>query len=243
MEKSIEIRDWFCKAHLYCLLAFRRAGNRILRLILLNLVFHNYGAILNNVTCLNVTISNCSFINCKMAVGVGQLPSTVCRKSSLVITDTEFLYSRNYSVYVYLFNELFLITISRCVFKGKVGRFKATSEDRLSEGDVYIKSETFRNRIHVHGIISDSTFRDLAHGYNGFALSFNIKDIYSTGKVVKNSFFLGGNETLGTGDAIRFQVKTADGHSPLPTVLKAAVLLVNVTFQGLHDSAIYVSYQ
>ena len=60
---------------------------------------------------------------------------------------------------------------------------------------------------------------------------------------MKNSFFLGGNETLGTGDAIRFQVKTADGHSPLPTVLKAAVLLVNVTFQGLHDSAIYVSYQ
>ena len=152
MDKSIEVRDWFCKAHLYCQLAFRRAGNRILRLTLLNLVFHNYGAILNNVSCFNVTISNCSFINCKTAFDMRQRPSAVCQQSSLVINNTEFLYN-NYSVVAHLYNEFFLLKISRCVFEGKVGRFNVTSEDRKMRGNVYIFSE---KRVHVHGIIADS---------------------------------------------------------------------------------------
>jgi len=230
-----------------------------------------------------------------------------------------------------LVNEYFLLKISRCVFQGKVGRFKVTSEDRVSDGDVYIKSKTFKNRIRVHGIIADSIFRELAHEFNGFALSFRIHEIFSTGKlsisntvflnnenavfvyggfdvridnvtinstygyaimasgppkvsaevvginvfldrcilgnnkagikmtampclefsncsageqklVVKNSLFLGGNETLGTGDAIRFRVKS-DVNSQRPTFLKASVLLENVTFQGLHDCAMYANFQ
>ena len=59
--------------------------------------------------------------------------------------------------------------------------------------------------------------------------------------VVKNSFFLGGNETRGTGDAIRFRMMS--DTSDRPKFYETAVLLENVTFQGLHDCAMYVSIQ
>ena len=71
--------------------------------------------------------------------------------------------------------------------------------------------------------------------------------------VVKNSLILGGNETLGTGDAIRFGMsfpKQNYTHAVLKpgkeTVylspnLKAKLLLENVTFHGLHDCALSVS--
>ena len=195
-------------------------------------------------------------------------------------------------------------------------------------GNVYIFSE---KRVHVHGIIADSIFRELGHEYNGFALSVRTRGLFTIGNlsilnttflrnenavlvsggfdvhltkvtinstygyaitaggppklsaevvgikvfldqcilgnnkagvrmatnlclrdalncpaseqklVVKNSFFLGGNETRGTGDAIRFRM-TSD-TSDRPKFYETAVLLENVTFQGLHDCAMYVSIQ
>ena len=60
--------------------------------------------------------------------------------------------------------------------------------------------------------------------------------------VVKNSLFLGGNETRGTGDAIRFRVMT-DAKFPRPDFIEARMILENVTFQGLHNCALYVGIQ
>ena len=73
--------------------------------------------------------------------------------------------------------------------------------------------------------------------------------------VVKNSLILGGNETLGTGDAIRFGMsfpkqnyaravlKPGKETVYLSPNLKAKLLLENVTFHGLHDCALSVSIE
>lgn len=332
IEKSVAIQGWLSKAHIFCKrlygLAFRRAGNRILELTLSNLVFHDNGVILSGVNCFNVIITNCSFVNNQIAVVITQGESRVCNTSSLVITGTDFLYN-NVSVFVYLFNEFFILKISRCVFQGKAGRFKVISDDRSTKGAVYIKSRNFKNRVHVLGSITDSIFRELAHEYNGFALSFRVHDIYSTGNlsilnttflhnenalffyggfdvrlvrvtinstygyaitaggppkvrnkvvgikvfldqcilannkvgirmtmtaclrmfvcaqssqtlVVKNSLFLGGNETRGVGDTIRFGGLRDPGK---PIFIKAEVILRNVTFQKLHNCALFVRFR
>ena len=71
--------------------------------------------------------------------------------------------------------------------------------------------------------------------------------------VVKNSLILGGNETLGTGDAIRFGMsfpkqnytravlKPSKEEVYLSPDFEAKLLLENVTFHGLHDCALSVS--
>ena len=73
--------------------------------------------------------------------------------------------------------------------------------------------------------------------------------------VVKNSLILGGNETLGTGDAIRFGMRfPKQNYTPvllepgkrkvyLSPDFEAKLLLENVTFQGLHDCALSVSVE
>ena len=59
--------------------------------------------------------------------------------------------------------------------------------------------------------------------------------------VVKESFFIGSNETRGTGDAIRFQVYS--DHLNRPPFIKGELILENVTFQELHNIALYVRRQ
>ena len=71
--------------------------------------------------------------------------------------------------------------------------------------------------------------------------------------VVKNSLILGGNETLGAGDAIRFGMsfpeqnytravlKPSKEEVYLSPDFEAKLLLENVTFHGLHDCALSVS--
>ena len=59
--------------------------------------------------------------------------------------------------------------------------------------------------------------------------------------VVKDSFFIGGNETRGMGDADRFQVYS--DHLYRPPFIKGELILENVTFQELHNSALYVRMQ
>ena len=190
INKSMIIQGWFSKAHISCNgMAFKNARNRTLNLTLSHLVFHNNGVVLS-VSCSNVVVSNCRFVNCTEAVVIEQEPSKVCRKSSLVITDTEFLYNGK-SVFAYLFNNSFIVKISRCIFLGKVGRFKVTSYDRKMSGAVYIKSMTVRNRIRVSGFITDSIFRELGHDNNDFALSFRIHDLHSKGSLtLLNTTFL-----------------------------------------------------
>ena len=86
----------------------------------------------------------------------------------------------------------------------------------------------------------------------------NTQRFCSTGDqtlVVKNSLILGGNETLGTGDAIRFEMsfpkrnysravlKPGKEKVYLSPDFEAKLLLENVTFQGLHDCALSVSVE
>ena len=59
--------------------------------------------------------------------------------------------------------------------------------------------------------------------------------------VVKNCLFIGGNETRDTGDAIRFQVYS--DYLYRPRFIKGKLILENVTFQELHNSALYVRMQ
>ena len=84
----------------------------------------------------------------------------------------------------------------------------------------------------------------------------NTNDFCSTGDqtlVVKNSLILGGNETLGTGDAVRFGMsfpkqnysravlKPSKEEVYLSPDFEAKLLLENVTFHGLHDYALSFS--
>ena len=86
----------------------------------------------------------------------------------------------------------------------------------------------------------------------------NTDDFCSTGDqtlVVKNSLILGGNETLGTGDAVRFGMSFPKQNYSravlrprkeevyLSPDFEAKLLLENVTFRGLHDCALSVSVE
>ena len=332
VNKSIRMQSWPAKAHISCLLAFKSARNVTLHITLLNLVFNNSGIILHNVSCSKVEVTHCTFVNCKEAVGVEeQEEAKVCKTSSLVINDSKFLYNTK-SVYAYLFNEIFLLMISRCVFQGEVGRYKKITRNiKPTGGAVYIRSAKNGDGTRVFAFISDSTFRDLAHKENDIALSFRFYNRYCKGNlnisnttflnnensvfvfggfdvrltkvtinstygyavtasgfpddltlrlggikvsmhqcilannkfgirmairycsgdcvtssktlVVRNSVFLGGNETQGAyvGEAIRFQVK--DETLLRPRYREAKLQLENVTFQGLSDCALYVGVQ
>ena len=200
LDKSVTIQGWISMAHISCKfyfgLAFRSARNGTLRLNLSNLVFHNNGVILLKVNCFYVVVSNCRFINCQTAVAIRQQESRFCRESSLVITDSEFLYNE-VSVFVLVFNEVFTVKISRCVFQGRVGRFNVISDSRRSNASVYIKSTTLKHRVYVHGFVSDSIFRELAHDYNGCALSFKVQDLFSTGNLsLLNNTFINNENSL-----------------------------------------------
>ena len=165
-HKSMTTQSWFSKAFISCKLhglTFQHARNRTLNLILSHLVFHSNGVIRSNVTCFNVFVKNCRFVNCRNALVVEQAESKVCKTSSLVITDTEFLYNR-ISVHAYVFNNLLIAKIVRGIFQGNVRRFKVTSNNRNITGAVYIKSQT---RAHIVGFITDSIYRELANDFNG----------------------------------------------------------------------------
>ena len=191
INKSLTIQGRLSTAHISCKrsdsLTFKQGRNRLLSLTLSNLVFHKHGFLLPSVSCFDVLINNCMFKNWKTAVGLLQEESTVCRKSSLVISDNEFLYN-NISVLACLFNGSFTLNISRCAFQGKKGRFNGISEDKKSTAAVYVK---LLGSVHAFGFIADSSFRDLSHEDNGFALSFRAYHIFITESLsVINTTFL-----------------------------------------------------
>lgn len=200
LDKSVTIQSWLSMAHISCKflfgLAFKSPYNRILSVTLANLAFHHNGVMLYKVGCSHVVISNCRFINCQAAIGIRQQESRLCLKSSLIITNSEFLYN-DMSVFVWVYNEFFNVKISRCVFKGKVGRFKITMEERKIRGSVYIRSTTQRHKVHIQALITDSIFQELAHKYYGYALAFKIEEIFSTGYVsLFNTTFLNNENSV-----------------------------------------------
>lgn len=188
LNKSVTMQGWMSKAHISCQykygLAIRSATKYgISRLRLSNLVFHKNGVLLWMIGRSDIVISKCRFIDCNHAVYIWKNNKRfIYWKSSLAISDSEFLYN-NFSVFVKLFNEHFTINISRCLFQGKVGRFNITSEDRNISGAVYVKSHSPTNRVQVYGSVTDSTFRELGHQYNGFALSFRVYELFSIGNL------------------------------------------------------------
>ena len=190
IDKSVTVQGWLSKAYVSCSLSFNRSRDFILRITLSNLVFHNSGIIVRNVNCFSVVVTDCAFVNSTDAIVIVQRESRVCNASSLVITGSEF-FDNTKSVFVYLFNRFFILKIAKCVFQGKVGRFQAMSWNRKTRGAVYIRSANRTYRVDIFGSVTDSIFRELAHEYNGFALSFRVEHFYSKGHLtLSNTTFL-----------------------------------------------------
>lgn len=190
INKSVSIQGSFSKAHISCehcdSLAFgTHARNSSLKVTLSNLVFDNTGVLIFNVCSFNVVVSKCRFMNCPVGVGMRQEESSAhaCQKSTLEVTDSEFWYNKK-SIFVFLFNEFFNLTISRCLFQGKKGQFKIATEARNTTGAVHVWSIIqLKKRFRTHTCITDSIFREIGHDDNNFALVVNIHDIFSTGYV------------------------------------------------------------
>ena len=198
IDKSVAIYGLFTKAHITCdprygNLMFRYPEYRLFKLTLSNLVFHNYGVDLIYVSFFNVSISSCRFINSStVAVGIVQKESRIRTKSFIVVTDSEFLYNK-VSVYARLYQGLFTLRISRCVFQGRKGRFNGASGAKHTKAAVYIEYQGYRTNtaVFTDGSVTDCLFRDLGHEDNSFALSFRSYGIYDTGRLlVSNSTFL-----------------------------------------------------
>ena len=197
IDKSVAIYGLFTKAHITCdprygNLMFRYPENRLFELTLSNLVFHSYGVDLIFVSFFNVSISSCRFINSStVAVGIVQKELRIRTKSSIVVTDSEFLHNK-LSVYARLYQGLFTLRISRCVFQGRKGRFNGASGDKNPKAAVYIRYTGYpTNTVFTDGFVTDCLFRDLGHEDNSFALSFRSYGIYDTGRLlVSNSTFL-----------------------------------------------------
>ena len=199
LKISVAIYGLFTKAHITCdprygNLMFRYPENRLFKLVLSNLVFHSYGVDLAYVSFFNVSISSCRFINnssSNASVFILQKESKNFTESSIVVTDSEFLFNKM-SIYAILFNGLFTLRISRCVYQGTKGRFNGASGDKVTKAAVYIKYKGYpTNMVYTDGVITDCLFQDLGHDYNSFALSFRSDGIYDTGRLlVSNSTFL-----------------------------------------------------
>ena len=195
-DKSVTVQGWHSKAHVSCSLLFNRSRDFILRITISNLVFHNSGVIIRNVSCFSVVVTNCTFVNSTDAIVIVQRESRVCNVSSLVITDSEFV-NNTQSVFVGLFNRFLILNISKCVFQDKVGRFQAMSWNRETRAAVYIKSANRAYRVDIFGSVTDSIFRELGHEYNGFALSFRVEHFYSKGHLtLSNTTFLNNENGL-----------------------------------------------
>ena len=199
LKISVAIYGLFTKAHITCdphygNLIFAYPENRLFKLTLSNLVFLNYGVDLAYVSYLNVSISSCRFINnssSKASVYILQKESRIFTESSIVVTDSEFLFNKM-SIHAILFNGLFTLRISRCVYQGTKGRFNGASGDKVTNAAVYIRYEGYpTNMVYTDGVITDCLFQDLGHEDNSYALSFQSYGIYDTGRLlVSNSTFL-----------------------------------------------------
>ena len=199
IHKSVTIKGQFSEAHISCqnpadLIFGTHATGGILQVTLFNLVFNATRVILYNVCSFNVEITKCKFVNCPYGVGRRQEESLApsCQKSTLAVSDSEFWYNTN-SIEVYLFDEFFNLTISRCLFQGKKGQFNVTSEDRKTTGAVYVRSTVLRElpRMYLHVSLTDSIFRELGHEDNGFAFSVRIRHYVSDGNLtLSNTSFL-----------------------------------------------------
>ena len=199
IDKSVAIYGLFTKAHITCdprygNLMFRYPENRLFELTLSNLVFHSYGVDLIFVSFFNVSISSCRFINSStVAVGIVQKELRIRTKSSIVVTDSEFLHNK-LSVYARLYQGLFTLRISRCVFQGRKGRFNEASGNKLTKAAVYIKYQGYpTNMVFTDALISDCLFQDLGHEDNSFALSFRSYGYFVNGSgslLISNCTFL-----------------------------------------------------
>ena len=205
IHKSVTIQGQFAEAHISCknpndLIFGAHVTGGFLKVTLSNLVFSKSRVIFHNVCAFNVVITKCKFMNCPYGIGIRQEESfaLACQKSTLAVTDSEFWYNGN-SILVQLFNEFFSLTISRCLFQGRKGRFNVTSEDRNTTGAVYIIARTLRrlSRMRVVGSITDSIFRELGHEDNGFAFSVRIRHDRSDGNLtLTNNSFLNNENSV-----------------------------------------------
>ncbi|KAJ7362046.1 hypothetical protein OS493_013134 [Desmophyllum pertusum] len=127
------------------------------------------------------------------SVGMRQEESSAhaCQKSTLEVTDSEFWYNKK-SIFVFLFNEFFNLTISRCLFQGKKGQFKIATEARNTTENNKKNDEPFRKEFdfEVHVRLQNVTFQ----GLHDCALSVGTdKNAYGL-ILVKNCKFLNNHQ-------------------------------------------------
>ena len=138
-------------------------------------------------------------MNCQYGVRILQKGSVApsCQKSTLTVSDSEFWYNTN-SINVYLFNEFFNLTISRCLFQGRKGHFNVTSGDRETTAAVYVRSKVLKWRsMYVATSITDSIFRELGHKDNSFAFSVRIENDLSYGNLtLSNTSFINNENAI-----------------------------------------------
>ena len=203
--KSVTIQGQISEAHISCKnpadLSFGpHTTGGILEVTLSNLVFNATNVTLNNVSSFNVAITKCKFMNCQYGVHILQKESFVpsCQKSTLAVSDSEFWYNTN-SIKVYLSNEFFNLTISRCLFQGRKGQFNVTSWNRNTTAAVYVRSTVLkgRSKMYVDASIADSIFRELGHENNGFAFSVRIRHNLSYGNLtLSNTSFINNENAI-----------------------------------------------
>ena len=196
LGKSVAIYGLFTKAHITCdpnygNLKFTYPENRLFKLTLSNLVFHSFGVYLLNVNYFNVSISSCKFFKSSIAVGVFQEESRIFTKSSMVVTDSEFLYNKR-SVYAILYTGRFTLRIVRCVFQGRKGRFNGSPEAKVTTANLHVMFSRYSTKMgYTDGFITDSVFRDLGHEDSGFALLFWSDGYFANGSLlISNCTFL-----------------------------------------------------
>lgn len=258
INKNVSIQGQFSKAHISCK---NRDGltfgtnfiNGSIKVNLSNLAFDKYGVSFFNVCSFNVVITKCRFINCPIGVGMRQVESSsdTCQRSSLVVTDSEFWYNKK-SVFVFLLNEFFSMTISRCHFQGKgVNNDTIMLGERNLTGAVEVISTRPRKLkwLHVVGLISNSTFQELGFEDDSFALA--IHDYFFNGywsllntSLIKNRygiFMYGGfvlrlikvmiNSTYGNSMMLGSFPKVQPWQASLEVLLDQCILTHNI--QGI----------
>ncbi|KAL9956301.1 hypothetical protein ACROYT_G037763 [Oculina patagonica] len=248
------------------------ATGDLLKVTLSNLVFSNTRVIFHNVCAFDVVITKCRFMNCPYGVGIRQENSSAlaCQKSTLAVTDSEFLFNAK-SILGHEDNSFALVVSIHEIYSTGYVSILNTSFIN-NENSIYVQGgidlrltevtidSTFSYAIQAGGtpklvqkVVGIKVFLDrciLVNNRVGIRMATTtcLGDRHYCSAsdqtlVVKNSLFLGGPETRGNGDAIRFFVENnMKMYEPFNSRFgfEAQLRLENVTFQGLHDCALSV---
>ena len=200
-KSSLKVTDSEFRNNTFGIAFGPKFKNGSMKVSLSNLLLGNgtYGVALVNMSSYDVVIAKCKFFNFSEAAVVLLWNQTNFVKNSIVAADSKFQYNTK-SIFVMLPNDFFEMTISRCLFQDAKGRFHVTNYDRNATGAVFVRSQSsplLTYPFHVLVSITDSIFQDLGHKDNSFAVSVNVKNLFSDGNVsLFNTSFLNNENSV-----------------------------------------------